>query len=349
MGIERDRFARGRGEYQVHGRGSMTHISTTVSIDPTHPQDYFQHVNPAVQPKTVPPQTRVEVTTPQPVQQVAVRTTSSPKVVPQTQPPKPNVVATPIPVSVPVRRMVNHTQRQALVPAPVAAPKLEVAPSQEQPYMSDDYNAFASFLASDDSQSDTIELKTPKKARKARQGQKSHRVLKAFAKTMAVLVLFGLSIGAGAYTSKPKDNAKLSADTSNNQVASVSSSTSSGDSSVVLGASTDSANDSSQTTTDSPYYQISDTFMGGSLTLSRQPLPEQYKTDEQAFVNYATQINATKPISTSKWGMAYMYDGSAASKVQVLIFKDSSRLLTIQSQQHHSAEEWVNYIDSIKQ
>jgi hypothetical protein len=204
--------------------------------------------------------------------------------------------------------------------------------------------------AQNDEDEGIIELK-PRRGHIGDNDEKSPKpVLKAVAGLLAIAVLFGLSVGLGVYSNyRDAQKAQKGANdvTSIQQLQTATASAGQGS-----GLSVEQANDSMGYATptslskDSPYYQYTDVLNGAELTISRQPLPDEYKNDpEGAFNRLATSLKATESISTRSWGRARMLtDGK--NSVQVVVFKNSSKLVIIQSKAVHSADTWAQYINS---
>lgn len=416
MGIERDRFARRRGDVAVHGRGAVIPMSTVVHLNPvpltTQPTASTEPSLPAAPRPTAPilaaprqphPVLQPRSATAAPVVPTAVPQVprAAPSVVPSR--PQARIAQSSVPVVKPTVTSVQRPVAPAVAPVMPAAqqvpqmqsiptrskpvsPKLSpqdrrvlpdgnrepelpqwkpvvatvptvVRPSQPQETLLDDeegYSAFANYLQQEEAAPASHAPKSHRhKSDRSSKVRHAHPVLKGFAKAFAVLALFSLSIGAGAYSTRREGGE--SANNTQQKVASATQTASSANTDTgVLGISTadtgntgisGSSNATNQLSPNGAYYQISDTFEGSSVTISRQPLPDQYKKDPQALQKFADQIHATQTLQTNNWGTVYMLTNPNGA--QALVFKDATRLIFIQSSKSHSAASWVGYIDAI--
>lgn len=181
------------------------------------------------------------------------------------------------------------------------------------------------------------------------EGAGAKPVLKTVLGVLALAVLFAASVGAGAYSNyHDAKKADSVAKSTTAQKISSNTPTEQGSTLTVGAANTDLGYETPKTlSADSPYYQYTDTFGGSKVTISRQPIPDDFKSDPNgALVKLANSLNAKQSIQTQRWGMAYMVTDTKNS-VQVLVFKSTDKLVFIQSLGVHSSDEWRGYVDSL--
>lgn len=174
------------------------------------------------------------------------------------------------------------------------------------------------------------------------------RALKVVGYGLVILALFGMSVLAGmlsehksinlaAFKKAPQGEVKGEATTKG--------------SSLSVGQSSDvnqapGVQEKTATlTADNPYFQYLDTIKGIDITVTRQPLPDDFKANPNALQKLAGNIGATQTIPGTKQGTAYML---AAPGAQVVVFVYGDKLIFLRSLQHISNDDWKGYIDSFK-
>jgi hypothetical protein len=86
-------------------------------------------------------------------------------------------------------------------------------------------------------------------------------------------------------------------------------------------------------------------FRGTELTITSQNIPDNYKTDPQAFDKFVASMKANTKIQTGKWGTVYMLD---APRSQFLTYRTSNRLVFINSPAKFSAADWKAYLERLE-
>lgn len=231
----------------------------------------------------------------------------------------------------------------ANMPVPVIA----LQPQQGQTMMLESDSVFMPAEPQEDES--VIELR-PGSSRHANNEEDSGRpVVRTVLGVLTLAVLFAASVGAGAYSNyRDAKKADKVAQSTVTQKTAANNSVGQGSSLSVGAANTDIGFETPKTlSTDSPYYQYTDTFGGGKVTISRQPIPDDFRADPNgSLVRLADSLNAKQTIQTQRWGTVYMVT-DAKNSVQVLLFKSSQKLVFIQSLAIHSTDEWQKYIDSL--
>jgi hypothetical protein len=179
-------------------------------------------------------------------------------------------------------------------------------------------------------------------------GRKIHPALKGVGYVAAIIGLFGLSVLAGVLSDHKPVNLALFHKTSQGEVKG--DSTTNG-SSLHVGQSSDVnqapgvQEKTGVMTADNPYFQWVDAIKGIDITVTRQPLPDDFSGNPNALQKMATNIGANQTLSGTKHGTAYML---SASNAQVVTFVYNDKLIFLRSLQQISTDDWKAYIDNFR-
>jgi hypothetical protein len=98
--------------------------------------------------------------------------------------------------------------------------------------------------------------------------------------------------------------------------------------------------------TSDPVYAYADRIGGISITVSEQPLPDDFTADPQGKIaNLAKQFNATKPLVTGADTNAFI--GTSVQGLQSIVATKQGLLLLIRSVQPIHDSVWGSYLDSL--
>ncbi len=95
-----------------------------------------------------------------------------------------------------------------------------------------------------------------------------------------------------------------------------------------------------------PVYAYTDSINKIPITVSQQPLPTSFKTNQEAQVaELAKKFNATAAINAGK---TKAYVGTSAKGPQSVIFAKNNLLILIKSEQKIEDSAWAEYINSLR-
>jgi hypothetical protein len=96
-----------------------------------------------------------------------------------------------------------------------------------------------------------------------------------------------------------------------------------------------------------PVYAYADKIEGMAVTVSEQPLPDDYIASPQSHISgLAKQFNATKQLMTPT--DAYAYIGTSVQSAQSVVAGKQGLLILIHSTQPIHESSWVAYLDSLQ-
>ncbi len=93
-------------------------------------------------------------------------------------------------------------------------------------------------------------------------------------------------------------------------------------------------------------YTFNDTYMGASLTVDQQALPDKLKTSKTAISDLARSIGAYDSFTTTR-GTVYISSSENANTQRMMVISDKM-LMFIQSTKVLPNADWVNYIQRLE-
>ncbi|HSW98758.1 MAG TPA: hypothetical protein VLF71_02890 [Candidatus Saccharimonadales bacterium] len=98
--------------------------------------------------------------------------------------------------------------------------------------------------------------------------------------------------------------------------------------------------------TSDPVYAYADILKGIGITVSEQPLPDEFALSPQSRVtDLAKQFNATKALTTKAGTVAYI--GTSTQGIQSIVATKQQLLILIRSEQTVPDTDWAAYLDSL--
>ena len=97
-----------------------------------------------------------------------------------------------------------------------------------------------------------------------------------------------------------------------------------------------------------PVYAYGDRIDGISITVSEQPLPDDFTSDPNAKIAaLAKQFNATKMLITNSDSVGYV--GTSVQGVQSIVATKQGLLILIRSVQPITDTQWGTYLNTLQQ
>lgn len=97
---------------------------------------------------------------------------------------------------------------------------------------------------------------------------------------------------------------------------------------------------------DKQLYSYTDTYLEGTITVSQQPLPSEFKANPDSLQTVAAAIGATSTFETA-FGKAYVATSSNETS-QRLVFIRRELLISMESTKKYDNDAWKLYIESLR-
>ncbi|HEX5448268.1 MAG TPA: hypothetical protein VFW90_03675 [Candidatus Saccharimonadales bacterium] len=94
-------------------------------------------------------------------------------------------------------------------------------------------------------------------------------------------------------------------------------------------------------------YSYTDNLQNNRLTVSEQPLPDKYGSDQKAISKIASQIGADQPIALQGGRTAYVKTDSR-SNAQTIVLNVGKVLVIVNSPYAHTNQVWAIYLNSLR-